>query len=260
MSDDVYLETDGPVAVIVLNRPEKRNALTFAMWQRLPELFEEFERSPEHKVLVVRGAGSKAFSAGADIGEFETLRSNSEDTKLYNEVAGKAQDALAELAKPTIALIQGVCVGGGCGLALSCDIRLTDTSGRFAITPAKLGLVYPVNVTKRLVDLVGPAQAKAILFTGMSLDANRALQVGLVNEIFDEATVEQDTLAFAETIASRAQYSVRGTKRIIELIAQGLTQENDETLALRGGAFDTEDYREGVRAFMEKRPVVFKDR
>ncbi|HSK96590.1 MAG TPA: enoyl-CoA hydratase-related protein [Euzebyales bacterium] len=257
--EDLYVGSEGPIAWLVLNRPAKRNAVTFAMWQRLPELLTAFEQNPEQKVLVVRGAGNRAFSAGADISEFETYRATSEDTQGYNAAAEKAQDLLAAVSKPTIAMVQGACVGGGCGLAMSCDVRFSDRSARFAITPARLGLVYPVNVTKRLVDLVGPAQAKAMLYTGMTLGAERAAALGLVNDLFAEATIEADTTAFAETIASRAQYSVRSTKRIVDLIASGLSEENEETLSLRAGAFDTADYREGVRAFLEKRPAVFRD-
>lgn len=260
MSDDeVYLESSGNVATLVLNRPAKRNAVTFAMWQKLPELIAQFEHSAAHKVLVVRGAGDKAFSAGADITEFQTLRASSEGTQRYNATAGRAQDDLASVSKPTIALVQGTCVGGGCGLALSCDLRFCDDSATFAITPVRLGIVYPVNVTKRLVDLVGPAQAKSILFTGMTVGATRAHQLGLVQDLFEASSIEAETAAFADTIASRAQYSVRSTKRIVELVAAGLAEENDETLALRSGAFDTDDYREGVRAFLEKRRAEFSD-
>lgn len=259
MTDDVYLETKGSIASLVLNRPEKRNALTFAMWQRIPELLTQFDDDPRLRVLVVRGAGDKAFSAGADISEFETLRASSQDTQLYNETTGTAQAMLAGLSKPTIALVYGACVGGGCGVALSCDIRFCAPSATFAITPARLGIVYPVNVTKRLVDLVGPAHAKAILYTGLPIDARRAYEIGLVNDVFDAATADEATMTFADTIISRAPYSVRSTKRIVELITAGLAEENAETLSLRSAAFDTADYREGVRAFMEKRPPNFRD-
>ncbi|MPZ73287.1 MAG: enoyl-CoA hydratase [Nitriliruptorales bacterium] len=259
ISDDVYLEVDGSVASLVLNRPAKRNALTFDMWDRIPVLLAQFEQDPALRVLIVRGAGGRAFSAGADISEFETLRASSTQTQVYNATTARAQDMLAGLSKPTIALVQGVCVGGGCGVALSCDLRYSDGSGTFAITPAKLGIVYPVSVTKRLVDLVGPAHAKAILLTGMALDATRARELGLVNDVFAAETIDDDVRAVADTVATRAQYSVRTMKRIIELVAAGLTQENDETLALRSAAFDTADYREGVRAFMEKRPADFSN-
>ncbi len=257
MNQDVYLETNGMVASLVLNRPQKRNALTFDMWQRIPGLLTQFEEDSALAVLVVRGAGDKAFSAGADISEFSTLRASSQDTQTYNAAAGRAQDMLGALSKPTIAMIRGACVGGGCGVALSCDIRVCDDSATFAITPARLGLVYPVSVTKRLVDLVGPAQAKLILFTGMSMDANRAVALRLVDDLTDAASIDDHVGSLATMIASRAQYSIRSTKRIVELIANGLTDESDETLSLRNGAFDTADYREGVRAFLEKRPANF---
>ena len=259
MNEDVYLHRDGAVASLILNRPAKRNALTFDMWQRMPALLTEFERDPALRVLIVRGSGDKAFSAGADISEFGTLRASSEQTQTYNETAGKAQDMLADLTKPTIALLQGVCVGGGCGVALSCDLRYADATAKFSITPAKLGIVYPVSVTKRLVDLVGPAHAKAILLTGMPLDATRARELGLVNDVFPAETIEQDVRDIADTLISRAQYSVKSMKRVIELLTNGLTSENDETAALRSAAFDTPDYREGVRAFLEKRPPNFRD-
>ena len=260
MSDnDVLLERDGGVAWLILNRPDKRNALTFGMWERIPVLLGQFEQDPALRLLIVRGAGNKAFSAGADISEFETLRASSEDTQVYNAAAGKAQDMLAALSKPTIAMIQGACVGGGCGVALSCDLRVCDESAKLAITPARLGLVYPVSVTKRLVDLVGPAQAKRILFTGAQVTPQRALAIGLVDDLLEGDAIEAQTTALAATISSRAQYSIRSTKRIIELITRGLAQESEETLALRNGAFDTADYREGVRAFMEKRPASFTD-
>jgi enoyl-CoA hydratase/carnithine racemase len=258
VSDTVYLERDGALAFMVLNRPEKRNALSFDMWQRIPELLAEFEADDALRELIVRGAGDAAFSAGADISEFPTLRSSAAQTQRYNGVTARAQDTLANLSKPTIALVQGVCVGGGCGVAVSCDLRYADESARFAITPAKLGIVYPVGVTKRLVDLVGPAHAKAILLTGMPLTAARARELGLINDVFTADSIDDDVRAIAETLASRAQYSVRSMKRIIELIAAGLTEESDETFALRNGAFDTADYREGVRAFMEKRAPDFR--
>jgi enoyl-CoA hydratase/carnithine racemase len=254
---DVYLEGHGHVAVLVLNRPEKRNAVTFDMWSAIPALVDEFENDDTSRVLVVRGAGALAFSAGADISEFQTLRASSSGTQEYNAVAQAAQDRLAAVAKPTVAMIRGACVGGGCGLALSCDLRFCDDTARFAITPAKLGIVYPVNVTKRLVDLVGPAQTKRILFTGDVFGADRAREIGFVQEVHPADGLEDATTAFADTIVARSSYSVRMTKHFVELIGSGLAEENEETLRLRSAAFDTDSYREGVRAFLEKRPPRF---
>lgn len=257
IESDVFLEDRGRVAVLVLNRPAKRNAVTFDMWSRIPALLDEFEESDAYRVLVVRGAGDQAFSAGADISEFQTLRASSSDTQRYNAVAQAAQDRLAATTKPTVAMIRGACVGGGCGLAVSCDVRFCDETARFAITPAKLGIVYPVNVTKALVDLVGPAQTKRILFTGDPFDAGRAREIGFVQEVYAAEELEAATTSFADTVTSRSSYSVSMTKYFVSLITAGLTGETEETLHLRNAAFDTESYREGVRAFLEKRPARF---
>lgn len=256
--DDVLLEIDGEVATILLNRPAKRNAVTYAMWERLPDLYAQVVEGGQVRVLIVRGAGERAFSGGADISEFERLRTTPEQNKVYNAAAARAQSLLAQLPVPTVALIHGACVGGGLGLALSCDLRFGDASARFAITPAKLGIVYPLEVTKRLVDVVGPAHAKQILYTGQQLSAARARDIGLINDVLDD--VDAGCMDIARTIASRAPYSVRATKQFIDMIAAGTTGETDETLAVRAGAFDTEDYREGVRAFLEKRVAEFTGR
>jgi enoyl-CoA hydratase/carnithine racemase len=254
---EVLCERSGAAGVITLNRPQALNAITHDMVHDMRRALDGWAVDPAVTRIVVRGAGERAFSAGADISEFETYRATSDDSQTYNAATDTAQGALGSLSKPTIAMIRGACVGGGCGLAMSCDIRLADRSAKFAITPARLGLVYPVKITKRLVDLVGPAQAKLMLYTGRTIDAERAAALGLVDDLCDAATLEADTVALAETIAARAQYSVRGTKRIVDLISAGLSEENEETLSLRARAIDTADYREGVRAFLEKRPAVF---
>lgn len=256
-SDHLKLERSGDIAWLILNRPEKRNAITLEMWQRIPDLVTEVEEDQSVKVLVVRGADERAFSAGADITEFEELRSTPEDSKRYNDASETAMARLAELPKATIAMVQGMCIGGGCGLALACDLRFSDTTSRFAITPAKLGLVYGLELTKELVDVVGPSQAKWILYSGRQVDADRARQIGLVDSLLAPEELEAYTTEFAEEVASRAQFSVRSAKRMVELILEGLSEDDDETRALRLDSFETEDYREGVRAFLEKRPPDF---
>jgi len=257
MSEHVVLRKDGGIAWLVLNRPEKRNALNLAMWQRLPDLLAEVERDPDVKVLVLRGADARAFSAGADISEFEELRSTPEDARSYNDTSERAEHALMNLSKPTIALVQGPCIGGGCGLAVACDLRFCDDTARFGITPAKLGIVYSLKATKALVDTVGPSNAKEILFTGLHVPADRALRMGLVNAIVPAAELESHVSDIARTIASRAQSSVRATKRITRLILDGLADDDEESRRLRIGSFTSEDYREGVRAFLEKRSPDF---
>ena len=257
MTDDLTLTRDGDLAWLVLNRPERRNAISHEMWLALPDLFAEVEQDPEVKVLILRGADERAFSAGADISEFQTLRSTPEGAGRYNEGTEAAEVALASLSKPTIAMVQGPCIGGGCGLAIGCDLRIADTSARFGITPAKLGLVYSLPATKALVDLVGPAQAKYILFSGRQIPADRALQIGLATEVVSPEEILDHTVELATEIASRAQFSVRSTKRIVRLIQDGAAGDTDESRALRQDSFATEDYREGVAAFLDKRAPRF---
>jgi enoyl-CoA hydratase len=255
--EDLYLERTGEVATLVINRPRKRNAITYEMWQAIPDLVREAEEDTGVKVLLVRGADASAFSAGADIGEFEARRSDSESARIYNEATHEAERALDSMQKPTIAMVQGPCIGGGCGVALACDLRISDTSGRFGITPAKLGLVYSLSATKQLVDLVGPAKSKYILFSGRQVDARRAYEIGLVDQLYEPEEVEEQTWELAEELCSRAQFSVRSTKHIIRLILSGQAEDDEETVSLRNGSFDTEDYQEGVRAFLDKRPPNF---
>ena len=258
MPADLYLEKDGAIAWLVLNRPEKRNPISYAMWQELPKLVEEAESDDAIKVLVLKGAGDKAFSAGADISEFDKYRANSEGARIYNEATHMGERALAGMKKPSIAMIRGFCIGGGCELALACDFRFSDTSGRFGITPAKLGIVYSLTATKQLVDLVGPAMAKYILFSGEHLSAERAFEVGLVDELLPPDGLEPRTREFAALLAGRSQYTIRSMKEIIGLIAAGQVEDDERTLRMRNDSFDGEDYQEGVRAFLEKRPPQFR--
>ena len=258
MPADLYLERDGAIAWLVLNRPEKRNPISYAMWQELPKLVAEAESDDAIKVLVLKGAGEKAFSAGADISEFDKYRANSEGARIYNEATHIGERALAGMKKPSIAMIRGYCIGGGCELALACDFRFSDTSGRFGITPAKLGIVYSLTATKQLVDLVGPAVAKYILFSGEHLSAERAYEVGLVDELLPPDGLETRTREFAALLAGRSQYTIRSMKEIIGLIAAGQVEDDERTLRMRNDSFDGEDYQEGVRAFLEKRPPQFR--
>ncbi|HEX7004732.1 MAG TPA: enoyl-CoA hydratase-related protein [Trueperaceae bacterium] len=258
MPADLYLEKDGAIAWIVINRPEKRNPISYAMWRHLPELVAQVEGDDDVKVLILKGAGEKAFSAGADISEFDEYRANSAGARVYNEATHEGERALAGMRKPSIAMVRGFCIGGGCELALACDFRFSDTSGRFGITPARLGIVYSLTATKQLVDLVGPSVAKYILFSGEHLSAERAYQVGLVDELLQPEELERRTIEFAELLVSRSQYTIRSMKEIIGLITGGQVEDDERTLKMRNDSFDGEDYREGVRAFLEKRPPQFR--
>jgi enoyl-CoA hydratase/carnithine racemase len=256
-TEDLVVERSGAVATLVLNRPDSHNAVRLGMYEALPDLLAEVDGDQAVKVLVVRGAGQKAFASGADISEFREVRANAETARAYNERVAAAELALEGMSKPTIAMVHGYCIGGGCGLALACDLRFVDERARFGITPAKLGLVYSLDSTKRLVDVVGPSRAKWILMSGQLVNADRAHQIGLADEVVPTDDLEKLTYEFAELLCTRAQFSIRVTKQIVTRILAGQTEDDEATRDLRNSSFDTDDYAEGVRAFLEKRPPTF---
>lgn len=246
------METAGAVATLTIDRPDKRNALNLDMWAAIPGLIGSLAQ--DVRVLLVKGG--EHFSAGADIAEFESLRSGADDAARYGETVHAAERAITDFPQPTIAVVNGFCIGGGCEIALACDMRIAADDARFGITPAKLGIVYNFTSTKQLVDAVGKAWAKQILFTGEIIDAATALRIGLVNELHPAGDLEARAKELAGTIAGRAQVSVRGSKKIITRIADG-EHEDDSIRALYDEAVHSADYAEGVRAFLEKRPPRF---
>jgi enoyl-CoA hydratase/carnithine racemase len=250
VTEHLRLEVDGPVAVLTIDRPAKRNALSLDMWAAIPSLVS---KAAQARVLIIRGTDH--FSAGADIAEFATLRAGAEGALRYGAVVHAAERAIATLDRPTIAAIRGACVGGGCEIALACDIRIAGPDARFGITPAKLGIVYNLTSTKQLVDAVGPAWAKQILCSGEIIDAATALRIGLVNELHEDPVARAGGLA--ATIAARAQVSVRGAKSIVGRIMAGQVDEDDAVRALYAESAASADYAEGVAAFLEKRPPRF---
>lgn len=245
------LETAGAVATLTINRPAKRNAMSFEMWSAIPGLLAS---ATSARVLIIRGG--EHFSAGADISEFETLRSGADGATRYSEAVHAAERAIASFPHPTVAVINGFCIGGGCEIALACDLRIAAADARFGITPAKLGIVYNFTSTKQLVDAVGKAWAKQILFTGEIIDAETALRIGLVNELHPATELDARAKGLAETITSRSQVSLRGAKTIITKIADG-EHEDESVRALYNDAVHSTDYAEGVRAFLEKRSPSF---
>ncbi|CAN5739083.1 enoyl-CoA hydratase-related protein [soil metagenome] len=258
MPEDLLVERDGAVATLTLNRPQGHNAISMEMSRALPEVVASIEGDRSVKVLVVRGAGEKSFASGADITEFERERSDATKAKNYNEKVAAAEEALEGMTKPTIAMIHGYCIGGGAGLALSCDLRFADTRARFAITPAKLGLVYSLASTKRVVDLAGPSRAKWILMSGQQIQAQRAVELGLFDELVEPEDLGAYTYDFAQAITSRAQFSVRSGKEMVRRVVGGQVQDDEATVQIRNSSFDTEDFAEGVRSFMAKRPPQFR--
>ncbi|WP_088185446.1 enoyl-CoA hydratase/isomerase family protein [Sphingobium sp. Z007] len=249
------LEQDGPVARLLIDRPDRRNAMTQAMWEALPALVGQAMADDAIRVLILASATPGLFCAGADINEFAAC-SAQEDWRIANQAAIRAsQYALAHAPKPVIAAIDGDCVGGGCGLAIACDLRIAAPAARLGITPAKLGMVYSLFDTKLLVDLVGPARAKRILYTGALHSAEQALSIGLIEEIAPDPLAAADMLA--RTIAANAQHSVRASKAIVRRILDGQADDDATTLALFRDAFTLPDLAEGVAAFRAKRPPDF---
>lgn len=253
----VYLHAEGEVAHLVLNRPERRNALSRAMWRSIAELVGRVAEDRRLKVLVVRGADDSAFAAGADISEFDEVYATDESTREYSALIAGAMQALTDMDKASVAMIQGPCVGGGCALALACDVRFADRSARLGITPAKLGLAYTLEDTKRLVDAVGPSIAKDILFTGRIADAEESLRIGLIDRLYGPSELGEETRAWALQVAEASQYSVQTVKRTVRRILAGQCHDDSATRRDFFDAFKSPDFAEGAAAFLEKRKPRF---
>lgn len=254
MTGHVTLTRAGRTAILRLDRPEKRNAMTLEMWKQIPEVVARAESDPEVRVLLV--TGGEHFSAGADIAEFATVRSTVEGGRHYDAAVETAENSLAALTKPTIAVISGFCVGGGCELALACDLRICSSDARFAVTPAKVGLVYSMTGTRRLVEAVGAAWAKQLLFLGDQISADTALRIGLVNDVLPPDALESQVAELADRLAGRAQFSVASSKQIVGRILAG-EPEDDAVRALYDQGYASRDYAEGIAAFVERRPPQF---
>ncbi len=249
------LRIEDVVATLVLDRPARRNALNREMWRGLPGLLDE-ARAARVKVLIVTGAGG-AFAAGADISEFETVYADRATTTAYFGEIAAAMDAVATFEAPTLARIDGACVGGGLGLALCCDVRIAADRARLGITPAKLGLMYPLGDTRRLVEAVGPSRAKDILYTGRIVDAAEALAIGLVDEVVAAEALEAAVAAKAAEIAAASQWSARAAKAVIRRILDGQMADDATTHGWMLDAVEGEDFIEGRDAFLGKRAANF---
>ncbi|NLU77298.1 enoyl-CoA hydratase/isomerase family protein [Micromonospora sp. HNM0581] len=243
---DLTVEVAGAVATVVICNPGRRNAMTAAMWRRLPVLLDGLEADPTVRVVVLTGADG-TFCAGADLGEMDELLAAGDAS-----LAVLAEERLAAFAKPTVAAVHGACVGGGCQLAVACDLRIAATDARFGVPPARLGLIYPVPTTNRLARLVGPAAAKHLLFTGELVDADRALRIGLVDELLPGADLAARVADLTAMVAERSQLSVVAAKEIVDGRA-----DNDRVAWWHGQVRASGEAREGVAAFHERRPATF---
>ncbi len=255
--NDIQIERSPPITLVTLNRPDKRNAVTSAMWLALPGIVRDLSQDPATRVALLTGAGTVAFSAGADIAEMRAKLAHPDDMRVMQQAVLDAQDAWARLAIPTIAVVRGACTGGGCGLALACDLRIASPDSFFAIPPARLGLCYCLADTRRLVDLVGPSRAKDMLFTGRRVDASEALAMGLINEIVPADELQQRAHEIAATIAGNAGNSVRAAKIVVNAVMDGARAETPESQRLYDESFSSPEFAEGARAFIEKRPPRF---
>jgi len=259
MADPILVSRDGPIATVVLNRPDRLNALNKAMWAGLGQAMRKLSADDALRCVVVRGAGGKAFAAGADIAEFAKERANAKQAKHYGTIIHETMQAVARCRHPTVALIQGACVGGGLEIAAMCDLRVCGQSSRFGIPVNKLGLTMAYGELMGLLALVGRAVALEILLEGRVFDAEEAYHKGLVNRVVPDDGVEKEAYAIARRIAEGAPLVNRWHKQFIERLAVTAklsSEEWDEGFA----CFDTDDYREGIAAFLEKRKPDFKGR
>ncbi len=252
---------DGAIAQITFNKPDRMNAMSLDMWQGLHDALDDLGSDDAIRAVVLTGAGDRAYVSGADISEFETQRSSEESVRAYNAISEAADAALYHFPKPTIAQIQGYCVGGGMGLAIGCDFRVCSDDSRFGITAARLGLGYNQEGVRKLVELAGPSVAARVLYSAELFPAEQARAMGLVTEVVARDQLETTVRSLTERIASNAPLTIRAAKAAIRSIggAEGASQ-SDDVARLVARCFASADYAEGRQAFADKRKPVFRGR
>ncbi len=247
------------VGHIQFNRPESRNAISARMWRDIPELVEILDQNNNVRTIVISGAGNECFSAGADISEFSANRTNPDAAREYESINVRAFQAISNASKPTIAKISGFCMGGGLAIALACDLRIAAENAVFSLPPAKLGLAYPVEGIRQLLSVVSPPIAKEMIFTARRLNALDASRCGLVNEVTTLDQLEDTVTDLCQTIAKNAPLTITASKKTIDELHNNPENPDMEKLAtLSDMCFASDDYREGQKAFTQKRPPVFK--
>lgn len=258
MTDKIITEQSGDIARIIFNQPEKRNAVSLEMWEAVEAAAKRFAEDDSVRILILSGAGGKAFVSGADISKFETERASTEAVAHYNATTKRVYDIIEDFPKPTIAQIDGFCIGGGVALSLSCDLRICGESSQFAVPAAKLGLGYGYQGINRLVNVVGPAFAKEIFFTARRFTSAEAKDMGLVNRVVPDDQVGQVAEETAQMIAANAPMTVNSVKYIVsQIVAPESETDLDECARRVQACFESEDYKEGRKAFMEKRKPNF---
>ena len=257
-TDKVLAAKEGRVGIITFNNPEKRNAVSYEMWETAETILEEFAADPQVRVIVLTGAGGKAFVSGADISKFESERATLEATQRYNTLIDRLYDRIYTLDKPTIAMIRGFCIGGGLNLAICCDMRFATPESRFALPAAKLGLGYGYSGLRRYIETLGPAVTKEIFFTGRQIGTEEALRWGLINHVVADDQLERTVMDTANMIADNAPLTIKGIKiSTVEALRDPADRDLGRCADAVAACFASQDYIEGRNAFMEKRKPNF---
>ena len=260
-TEKLIAKKDGNIGWVIFNQPAKHNAVSFEMWEALPVILKEMEEDDDVRLVILRGAGEKAFISGADISQFGEKRSSTEAVLAYNAAADAAGKALQECTKPTLAMVRGYCIGGGTAIAVYCDLRIAADDTRYAVPAAKLGLGYRYGGVERLSALVGPAFTAEIFFTGRQFNAQEALAMGLVNRVVPAAELESYVLDYAKTICNNAPLTITSIKRhLIEWHKDSAKRDLKLAQQLVDACYVSADYKEGRTAFMEKRKPAFTGR
>jgi enoyl-CoA hydratase len=258
-TDKILSEVEGPVGRIIFNNPEKHNAVSLDMWAAVEAYLDEFRDNDDIRVVVITGAGGRAFVSGADISRFENERASEDAIKHYNIQVNRANEAIYTFPKPTIAMIRGYCIGGGMGLATCCDLRICTEASTFAVPAAKLGLGYGADKIGLLMDLVGPSFVKDIFFTARQFKSDEALNMGFINKVVADEDLETYIQEYAERIAGNAPLTISHIKKVtIEAVKDVADRDMDSVTEAFNKCFNSEDYKEGRRAFMEKRKPEFQ--
>jgi enoyl-CoA hydratase/carnithine racemase len=255
----VLAEENGGVGLITFNQPEKRNAMSVEMWSGLEQILEAWEKDDAVRVVVLTGAGEKAFISGADISQFEKQRGNAEAQREYERLISGGWARLADFPKPIIARIRGYCLGGGLAIAMQADLRIASEDSQFGIPAARMGITYGLKNVQTLVSLVGPAHARMLLYTAARINSSEAMRIGLVNQVVENEQLSDVVAELARTIAENAPLSVRANKLIIDQVMLDPGERDLEAVKQAGiECLNSKDYREGRAAFMEKRAPRFR--